>query len=537
MGFGRFKGGPFAEIEAEAVSSTPVPFAAPPLRVGVIGATLSGLATAWELEQNGHRVVVFDHGSAQERYQPLELKHPDGRRRTFPSVPGVQADGGWLEQWVSRFGVQLDRTTTALIDSLDQPITPPKPDRELRVLDLRAADERRVTRSVRSWFEERGLGRCREWISLEFARAGRGDLADPEIPTFIALEAARSLGLIRAVSRDALFHIRGGIEFLCRRIASELDDIRINRVRAVRRTGHRIAIETVGSEEFDRLVIACAPALALKFLDAGELETRTLNLVRTKRKLAALYSYAPGSSATPPTTMTTRVAREPAECVTCFHFGQDRVVRIETHFETSEELVAARERIASEAARVAGPDARPAAEVIVGALPFVRADDLGTSTFEDFVTLQGYRGTYFTDLPVRADFPTTQIGVAAWLRRRLAARSRSHAQPIGPRLPNPPPELGPVHEPAEMRAILWAEARALEAQGLWSEAAAAYERLVAPGEIEALSKLAVVYERLGKPHAASRCYEKLADEYLVLARVSHDRAQALAIDVPDAPDE
>ncbi|MBI4820761.1 MAG: NAD(P)-binding protein [Deltaproteobacteria bacterium] len=426
MRFGRWLGSldhQETQTLEQPASSTPLALAVQPLRVGVVGATLSGLATAWELEQAGHHVIVFDHAlSVGDRYRPAEITRPDGRRQRVPTATGVQADDdGTFARWTSNFGVDLEPITGTLVDADDQAISPTKPLRELQTLEVRARRHRRSTRAAHHWFSLWRLDECYEWLCLELARAGRADLAYPELPTFLVFRAARSLGLIPAsLSEPKLVHVRAGLDELCRQIARELGDVRLGqRVRSVNRAGARIALVADGVHQLDCLVVACKPVSALKFLDANPVELRNFDLVRSLRKLNTIYTIE-GPTNRP--TRVTRVGLDLTESVTSSRYDEFGVVRFETHFETVTELVDARARITREAERILGPNARVSAEEIGCAPSYVDSGDFRKSTLDEFVALQGSRNTYYTELPLGNDFPKERLGIASWLRRRLRVR-------------------------------------------------------------------------------------------------------------------
>jgi acyl-CoA synthetase (AMP-forming)/AMP-acid ligase II/surfactin synthase thioesterase subunit/acyl carrier protein len=259
--------------QRKALSPEPV-VDARPRRVCVIGAGVSGLTAARELEKLGHRVTVLER-----------------EREVAGKCGSVQLDGRWYDLGghvcTARY-VTLARMASELgLSTL--PVTPVRPfdlatgqlSREddptalarhwLRYVQTRDRDfpgitapglapvARALGAPVGEWLAANGLEDFARSTGLMYTSCGYGFMQDPELPALYFLKFAELLvGAPPNAQLPRFWTVEHGFLKLWKTVAAGLRDLRLNsQVRAVERTPAGVRVHTATeSLEFDELVVA-----------------------------------------------------------------------------------------------------------------------------------------------------------------------------------------------------------------------------------------------------------------------------------------
>lgn len=292
-------------------------------RVAVIGSGISGLATAWLLRDT-HHITLYE---AAERLgghtNTLEVTRDGQRfpidtgflvfnRRTYPNlcalfehlgveaVPSEMTFSARIEsldlEWAGNnlntlFGQRRNLLRPAFIGMVQDIL---RFNRETSAL---TADPAPGSESLGDFLQRRRYGRAfRDWYLLPMAAAiwscpTETMLAYP-LATFVRF--CHNHGLLQIMDRPQWLTVKGGGREYVRRIAADLNDIRLNApVLDVRRTEEGVYVLTAEScERYDEVVFACHSDQALAILagQASPAERAVLSAVKYQPNRAVVHS-------------------------------------------------------------------------------------------------------------------------------------------------------------------------------------------------------------------------------------------------------
>ncbi len=244
------------------------------LRVCVIGAGVSGLTAARELEKLGHHVTVLERqGEVGGKCGSVEL---DGR---WYDLGGHVCTARYvtLARMVDELGLDTEAVTPARpFDVMTRRLSPVGDPNAmgrhwLRYIQTRDRDFPGITAPglapvakalrapVASWLAENELEDFARLLSVMYTSSGYGYMQDPDLPALYFLKFAELLvGAPLDAPLPRYWTVKHGFLTLWKKVASGLRDLRLNTsVRAVERTPTGVRVDT-GTErlEFDRLVVA-----------------------------------------------------------------------------------------------------------------------------------------------------------------------------------------------------------------------------------------------------------------------------------------
>lgn len=296
-----------------------------PLRIAVVGSGISGLASAWLLARE-HEVTLFEAAdylgghthtvevNLEGRTHPVDTGFLVFNEKTYPNLIalfgllGVESVETEMSFSVSLEDPDLEWAGSSLATVFGQK-------RNLVRMPFwrMLSDILRFNRESTTWLgahpeDGRSLRACLrqgdysaefcDWYLLPMAAAiwscPTGQMLDMPLATFIRF--CHNHGLLQVFDRPMWRTVKGGGREYVRRMAAQLDDIRLGcPVVAVRREGHDLTVlHAGGADRFDRVVMACHSDQSLKILggSASTAQREMLAAIRYQPNRAVLHTDA-----------------------------------------------------------------------------------------------------------------------------------------------------------------------------------------------------------------------------------------------------
>ena len=292
-------------------------------KIAVVGAGISGLASAWLLSQH-HQVTLFEAGDylgghtntvdvdIEGKSHPVDTGFLVFNEKTYPNLIamfdllGVES----VETEMS-FAVSLENPDIEWAGSSLATVFGQKRNLVRRQFWAMLTDILRFNRESVAWLaanpgnqrslrdfllEGRYASAFSEWYLLPMAAAiwscPTGQMLDTPLATFVRF--CQNHGLLQIFDRPLWRTVKGGGREYVWRIAAQLDDIRLAcPVTAVHREGARLnVVHAGGSEHFDQVVMACHSDQALAILGstASVGQSEVLAAIRYQPNRALLHT-------------------------------------------------------------------------------------------------------------------------------------------------------------------------------------------------------------------------------------------------------
>jgi len=294
-------------------------------RIAVVGAGISGLASAWLLSQK-HAVTLYEAGDYLGGHthtvdvtldgvcHPVDTGFLVYNTHTYPNLTALFAHLGVASvETEMSFAVSLEEPGIEWAGSSLATVFGQKRNLLRRDFWRMLADILRFNRESVAWIDQYpdyggslreflAAGRYSrpfaEWYLLPMAAAiwscPAGQMLDYPLTSFVRF--CRNHGLLQVFDRPLWRTVRGGGREYVRKLAAGLADIRIGTpVRSVQRTDDGLQLVTDGAvETYDQVVLACHSDQALAILAAAATpdERRLLGAIRYEPNRAVLHSDA-----------------------------------------------------------------------------------------------------------------------------------------------------------------------------------------------------------------------------------------------------
>ena len=293
------------------------------MRIAVVGAGISGLGSAFYLEQAGHTVTLFEAADYFGGHThtvdvtldgitaPVDTGFLVCNDHTYPNILKLFDELGVdLAPSDMSFAVRADRdgiewSGTNFASLFAQPLNALKPKflrfladivRFNRVGTAMVLESRVPQMSVRDFLaRERFSQALFDWYIWPMVGSiwstPRGDVLDFELP--MLLRFCHNHGLLRVQNRPKWMTVRGGAKTYVERIVSKLRDARIATpvTRIVRGVGFVELVMDHGRERYDAVVLACHSDQALKLLaHPTDTERNALSTIRYQSNRCVLHT-------------------------------------------------------------------------------------------------------------------------------------------------------------------------------------------------------------------------------------------------------
>jgi predicted NAD/FAD-binding protein len=292
-------------------------------RIAVIGGGISGLASAWLLNRR-HEVTLFEAAGTLGGHTNTVDVHLEGKthpvdtgflvfnQKTYPNLMalfallGVDSVETEMSFAVSLENPDLEWAGSNLATVFGQKRNLLRPQFWSMLSDILRFNRESVAwlashpgkeRSLRDFLQAgRYSSAFSEWYLLPMAAAiwscPTGQMLDMPLATFVRF--CQNHGLLQVFDRPMWRTVKGGGREYVRKIAAQLDDIRLGcPVAAVRREAQGLCVSYAGgSERFDQVVLACHSdqALAILGLGATGAQRELLSAVRYEPNRAVLHT-------------------------------------------------------------------------------------------------------------------------------------------------------------------------------------------------------------------------------------------------------
>ena len=292
-------------------------------RIAVVGAGISGLATAWLLSDK-HDVTLFEAGSylgghtntvdvtLEGKTHPVDTGFLVFNEKTYPNLIamfdklGVDSVETEMSFAVSLENPDLEWAGSNLATVFGQKRNLVRPSFWAMLSDILRFNRESTAwlaahqdsqRSLQDFLTEgRYSNAFSDWYLLPMAAAiwscPTGQMRDMPLATFIRF--CQNHGLLQVFDRPMWRTVQGGGRSYVQKIAALLSDIRLAcPVTAVTQEGSGLRVtHAAGSEHFDRVVMACHSdqALAILGFSASDAQREILSAVRSQPNRAVLHT-------------------------------------------------------------------------------------------------------------------------------------------------------------------------------------------------------------------------------------------------------
>lgn len=293
------------------------------LRIAVVGAGISGLASAWLLGKE-HDVTLFEAGSYLGGHTNTVDVHLEGKthpvdtgflvfnEKTYPNLIALfELLGVESVETEMSFAVSLENPDLEWAGSNLATVFGQKRNLLRRRFWSMLSDILRFNRESTAWLASHPDTRLNlrdflmvgnyssafsEWYLLPMAAAiwscPTGEMLDTPLATFIRF--CQNHGLLQVFDRPMWRTVKGGGRDYVAKIAAQLDDIRLAcPVTAVAREADGLRVtHAAGSEHFDQVVMACHSdqALAILGFTATDNQRAVLAAIRYQPNRAVLHT-------------------------------------------------------------------------------------------------------------------------------------------------------------------------------------------------------------------------------------------------------